>query len=98
MDATANFSERRRRAAKLRRFFGVGSQAMTPLVPLPESQCPPVPEHKSPMDEPAAVTAEVDVKIIVPTSFWNLSNPGGTLKVVDVADVTKKMRYLKASH
>ncbi|KAJ6574797.1 hypothetical protein B0H19DRAFT_1125804 [Mycena capillaripes] len=78
--ALTNFQERRRRAAKLSRFFGVGFQDIL-LSPAPEAA--PIPETR----------VEVDVKV-GGRRFWSFSDrpkDGG-----DMQEAIQKLRGLKA--
>ncbi|KAG5654753.1 hypothetical protein H0H81_003761 [Sphagnurus paluster] len=89
---SANFRERRRRAAKLTQFFGVNYQdisesasqtfvASTPTQLLPTNTDSPI--------------LEVGVKVAAGRRFWGLSD--GQMKNAEVADVLDKLRGLKAS-
>lgn len=85
------FQERRRRAAKLSRFFGVGFQDLTPsLVTAPEVPGLPESTHHHP-------TVAVDVKMSGPGRFWGFADGRRNLKEADMVDVIDKLRGMKAS-
>ncbi|KAG7450350.1 uncharacterized protein BT62DRAFT_927662 [Guyanagaster necrorhizus] len=82
---TSAFRERRRRAAKLSRFFGVAYQDMSSSVP---TTAPPIEERSTP-------DVQVDVQI-TGRRFWGFDG-GHTTREADMADVIDKLRYLKAA-
>ncbi|THU91773.1 hypothetical protein K435DRAFT_968020 [Dendrothele bispora CBS 962.96] len=82
------FRERRRRAAKLTQFFGVGYQDISASLPRTTRD---IPQRSSPGPGPGV---RVDIK----TSgrrFWGDGH--GTVRDADIADVIDKLRDLKAS-
>ncbi|KAL1690358.1 hypothetical protein GGG16DRAFT_114106 [Schizophyllum commune] len=97
------FQERRRRAAKLSRFFGVGYQDLTPTLismPSPTSSSPSSPISAAPPlvnqpeTHPAHPTANVDVRVTGRARFWNFSNHETKSKSTNVHDVLDKLRKL----
>lgn len=88
---SANFRERRRRAAKLAQFFGVNYQDISQSV----SQTFVVPS--TPKQDAATVVppmVEVDVKV-AGRRFWGLAD--GEMRNAEVAEVIDKLRGLKAA-
>jgi hypothetical protein len=79
---TSSFQERRRRAAKLSRFFGVGFQDI--LLPSGPESAPPIPETK----------VEVAVKVSGQRRFWSFNDRP---KDGDMQEAIEKLRGLKAS-
>jgi hypothetical protein len=92
--AGKDFSERRRRAAKLQQFFGVGYHAITPELP-PSSPLRLSTFAERSADAPPKV--EVDIKVSSPGMFWGLADSDAALKEADIADVIVKLRGLKAA-
>lgn len=84
-----DFHERRRRAAKLSRFFGVGYQDFSSS--MERSDPPP----RMPSRTPASKD-EVGVKISAPGRFWGLSD-GRRMRDAQMIDVIDKLRDLKAA-
>ncbi|KAK0208589.1 hypothetical protein DFS33DRAFT_1380098 [Desarmillaria ectypa] len=82
---TPAFRERRRRAAKLSRFFGVAYQDMSSSVP---TIAPPIEEQSTP-------DVQVDVQV-TGRRFWGFDG-GYTTREADIADVIDKLRCLKAA-
>jgi hypothetical protein len=85
--AMVNFRERRRRAAKLSRFFGVGYQDLTSSIEVPESlvvRKVAHPRSDSAEEEESKIT--VDVKVSEPARFWGLSDGRQNLQEADVAE------------
>ncbi|KAK0198689.1 hypothetical protein F5146DRAFT_1131652 [Armillaria mellea] len=84
---TSAFRERRRRAAKLSRFFGVACQDVSSSV---------VPTIASPIEErPTHDHVQVDVQV-TGRRFWGFDG-GYTTREADMADVIDKLRCLKAA-
>ncbi|KAK0246078.1 hypothetical protein EDD85DRAFT_783791 [Armillaria nabsnona] len=84
---TSAFRERRRRAAKLSRFFGVAYQDMSSSS---------VPTTASPIEErPTHDHVQVDVQV-TGRRFWGFDG-GYTTREADMADVIDKLRCLKAA-
>ncbi|KAF9044871.1 hypothetical protein BDZ89DRAFT_165000 [Hymenopellis radicata] len=92
---TSDFRDRRRRAEKLSRFFGVAYQnieyvAPSPLLPPPLMHAP----LTAPL-EGADSGMHVDVRVSG-GRFWGFDH-GGKTKEADMNDVMDKLRGLKAS-
>jgi hypothetical protein len=85
----STFGERRRRAAKLTRFFGVSYHSSINAGPNSSS----VPAEPCKQSTPR----EVDVKVSSRTGFWRFSVGQSQLKNADVADVMERLRTLKAA-
>ncbi|SJL06009.1 uncharacterized protein ARMOST_09345 [Armillaria ostoyae] len=85
---TSAFRERRRRAAKLSRFFGVGYQDMSSSSSVPTTASPI--EERSTHDH-----VQVDVQV-TGRRFWGFDG-GYTTREADMADVIDKLRCLKAA-
>lgn len=84
---TSAFRERRRRAAKLSRFFGVAYQDVSPSVV--STTASPIEQH------PPHDHVQVDVQI-TGRRFWGFDG-GHTTREADMADVIDKLRCLKAA-
>jgi len=85
--STGGFQERRRRAAKLTQFFGVGYQDISASLPYVAYDIP----RSSNLPGPGV---RVDVKMSG-RRFWGDGH--GTLRDADIVDVIDKLRDLKAS-
>ncbi|KAK0465411.1 uncharacterized protein EV420DRAFT_1760093 [Desarmillaria tabescens] len=85
---TSAFRERRRRAAKLSRFFGVAYQDMSSSIP---TTAPPIEEQ---VERPTP-DVQVDVQV-TGRRFWGFDG-GYTTREADIADVIDKLRCLKAA-
>lgn len=90
LEPMANFGERRRRAAKLSRFFGVGYHDLSSSLDVPNSSV--VLNHRSDTREDKN-RLSVDVKVNERRRFWGVSE---TLQDADVVDVIDKLRDLRA--
>lgn len=88
--ASLTFNERRRRAAKLSRFFGVNYQDISRSIVTQETSPPPIKPHEG---FPAV---EVDVKV-AGRRFWSFTDGRDHLKNAEVVDVIDKLRGLKAA-
>jgi len=91
VDTSAVFRERRLRAAKLSRFFGVEYQDISSALVTTEAPSLDKPSNPPPSAE---CNSAVDVKVSAPARFWGLSE--GRTKDAEVADVIGKLRGLKA--
>ncbi|KAL1741478.1 hypothetical protein HDZ31DRAFT_45349 [Schizophyllum fasciatum] len=97
------FQERRRRAAKLSRFFGVGYQDITPTlvsIPSPTPSSPSSPSAavpplvNQPETHPAHPAGNVDVRVTGRHRFWNFTSHETKSKSTNVHDVLDKLRKL----
>lgn len=91
-DDPVAFQERRRRAAKLSRFFGVGYQDITPSL-VSESAAPSSPPPVAAPRSPRRLDADVDVRVTGRNRFWNF-NTETKPKQTNVYDVLDKLRKL----
>lgn len=95
------FRDRRRRAAKLAQFFGVGYQDISASLPIPDYLSASVQSiTQSPTDAPLGLSeSEVHVDIRTNTKrFWGFGDSRGNLKEADnMDDVIGKLRELRAS-
>jgi hypothetical protein len=91
VDTTAVFRERRLRAAKLSRFFGVEYQDITSALVTTEASSP---DKTSTPPLTDVCGSAVDVKVSAPARFWGLAE--GRTKDAEVVDVIDKLRGLKA--
>jgi hypothetical protein len=89
---SSTFSERRRRAAKLSRFFGVNYQdistSLNTLQATPQPTCQ--------IDTYDLPSVEVDVKV-VGRRFWGFTDGRSQMKTAEMVDVIDKLRDLKAA-
>lgn len=88
------FTERRRRAAKLAKFFGVeyhdlSESLLIPLKPSPLTDSAPDVTSPSP-------PIEVDVQVSSPTRFWGIVDGWRNDKETTMNDVAAKLREMKA--
>lgn len=100
---TPSFKARRRRAAKLARFFGVGyhdlsgstgfpvAASTTPWGEVAESQH----NHPDIYTEPPS-SMSVDVKMSGPARFWGIMDGRQNMQDATVGDVISKLREMKA--
>jgi hypothetical protein len=95
LEPVASFRERRRRAAKLSRFFGVGYQDLTSSLGV---QDPPVVSKITHIrsDSIEEENVAVDVRVTGRGRFWGLSDGQRNLQNADVVDVIDKLRGLRA--
>ena len=91
------FTERRRRATKLAKFFGVGYHDLSKSLHIPTKPSPPTdssldvtsPHYPSP-------SIEVDVQLSGPTRFWGIIDGRRHAKEADMRDVAARLRVMKA--
>ena len=91
-DTNTTFRLRRRRAAKLSRFFGVGYNDLSSSMATAE------PKRRTTSDEESVPPAEVGVKIQERGRFWNRPHSGSQYKVgtqdADMNDVITLLRQM----
>lgn len=91
------FTERRRRAAKLAKFFGVGYHDLSKSLLIPLRSSPPTesrPDITSSQNH--SPTIEVDVQLSGPTRFWGMIDGRRSEKEADMNDVAARLREMKA--
>lgn len=101
---TLSFTTRRRRAAKLARFFGVGYHDLSESMwlPITASIAPPPSEvaelRPSPPVTPALPPSPmaVDVKMSGPARFWGMMDGRRSMKDANMDDVIGRLREMKA--
>jgi hypothetical protein len=101
---TPSFKARRRRAAKLARFFGVGYHDLSGSTgfPVTASTTPSRGEvAESRLNHPAVYTEppssmSVDVKMSGPARFWGIMDGRQNMQDATVGDVISKLREMKA--
>ena len=91
------FTERRRRAAKLSKFFGVGYHDLSKSLHVPMKPSPPT---DSGLDATSShytsPSIEVDVQLSGPTRFWGIIDGRRNDKEADMNDVAARLRVMKA--
>jgi hypothetical protein len=85
-----SFQERRRRAAKLAQFFGVGCHDISPSLALPSRTV--VAEKPTSFYAKDDGTLQVDIKVSGRSRIWGRSN----LKDVNIVDARDRLRTLKS--
>lgn len=92
---TSHAWERRRRAAKLTKFFGVDYHAIEPAFDAPAPSAAAKPSSRDP---PAAWDAPaVDVKISRPARLWGfMPDPRNRVRETDIQDAMLRLREMRA--
>ena len=90
-EQSQSFHERRRRAAKLAQFFGVGCHDISPSLVVPHR--PVLCERSTPLCSKEDPAFQVDIKISGRSRLWGRPN----LKDVSIVDARNKLRALKTA-
>ena len=91
---SSDFRDRRRRAEKLSRFFGVAYQSIDYVPPPPVSKPSPVISPFPPSSPEGSV--QIDVKM-TGRRFWAFDAERERTKEADITDVMDRLRLLKAA-